>query len=58
MSRTCQICGRGTRASQSRSHSNVATKRKQFINIQSKIIDGKKVKICTKCIKTTAKDKL
>lgn len=58
MSRTCQICGRGTRASQSRSHSNVATKRKQFINIQSKIIDGKKVKICTKCIKTAAKDKL
>ncbi|MEA2097838.1 MAG: 50S ribosomal protein L28 [Patescibacteria group bacterium] len=58
MSRTCQICGRGTRASQSRSHSNVATKRKQFINIQSKIVDGKKIKICTKCIKTVAKDNL
>ncbi|MCK5084119.1 MAG: 50S ribosomal protein L28 [Candidatus Pacebacteria bacterium] len=57
MSRTCQICGRGTRASQSRSHSNVATKRKQFINIQSKNIDGEKVKICTKCIKTAAKSK-
>ncbi|MCK4592343.1 50S ribosomal protein L28 [Candidatus Parcubacteria bacterium] len=57
MSRTCQICGRGTRASQSRSHSNVATKRKQFINIQNKNIDGKKVRICTKCIKTAAKGK-
>ncbi|MCK4891512.1 MAG: 50S ribosomal protein L28 [Candidatus Pacebacteria bacterium] len=57
MSRTCQICGRGTKASQSRSHSNVATKRKQFINIQTKSIDGKKVKICTKCIKTAAKGK-
>ncbi|NOQ67869.1 50S ribosomal protein L28 [Patescibacteria group bacterium] len=57
MSRTCQICGRGTRASQSRSHSNVATKRKQFINIQSKNIDGEKIKICAKCIKTAAKGK-
>lgn len=57
MSRTCQICGRGTKASQSRSHSNVATKRKQFINIQTKNINGEKVKICTKCIKTAAKDK-
>ncbi|MCK4525340.1 MAG: 50S ribosomal protein L28 [Candidatus Andersenbacteria bacterium] len=57
MSRTCQICGRGTRASQSRSHSNVATKRKQFINIQTKNINGEKVKICTKCIKTAAKGK-
>ncbi|MCK4891378.1 MAG: 50S ribosomal protein L28 [Candidatus Pacebacteria bacterium] len=57
MSKVCQVCGRGTRASQSRSHSNVATKRKQFINIQKKNIDGEKVKICTKCIKTAAKNR-
>lgn len=57
MSRTCQVCGRGTRASQSRSHSNVATKRKQFINIQKKVVDGEKIKICAKCIKTMAKGK-
>ena len=57
MSRTCQVCGRGTRASQSRSHSNVATKRKQFINVQKKTIDGEKIKICAKCIKTIAKNK-
>ncbi|MCK4918757.1 MAG: 50S ribosomal protein L28 [Candidatus Pacebacteria bacterium] len=56
MSKICQVCGRGTRASQSRSHSNIATKRKQFINVQTKHIDGEKIKICTKCIKTTAKD--
>jgi len=57
MSRTCQICGRGTKASQTRSHSNIATKRKQFINVQTKTIDGKKIKICAKCIKTMAKSK-
>ncbi|MEA1936766.1 MAG: 50S ribosomal protein L28 [Patescibacteria group bacterium] len=57
MSRTCQICGRGTRASQTRSHSNIATKRKQYINVQKKTIDGEKIKICTKCIKTMAKNK-
>jgi len=56
MSRTCQVCGRGTRASQSRSHSNVATKRKQFINVQKKVVDGEKIKICAKCIKTMAKN--
>ena len=57
MSRTCQICGRGTKASQTRSHSNIATKRKQYINIQKKVIDGEKIKICAKCIKTMAKSK-
>ena len=57
MSRTCQICGRGTKSSQTRSHSNIATKRKQFINIQKKNINGEKVKICAKCIKTMAKNK-
>ncbi|MCK5491147.1 MAG: 50S ribosomal protein L28 [Candidatus Pacebacteria bacterium] len=56
MSKICQVCGRGTSSSQSRSHSNIATKRKQFINVQIKHVDGEKIKICTKCIKTTAKD--
>ncbi|MCK5085619.1 50S ribosomal protein L28 [Candidatus Parcubacteria bacterium] len=56
MSRTCQVCGRGTTSSQSRSHSNIATKRKQYINLQTKNINGKKTRICTKCIKTSAKE--
>ena len=55
MSRTCNVCGRGTASGNSRSHSNIATKRKFSINIQSKKIDGKKTKICTKCIKTQSK---
>ncbi|MFA6096297.1 MAG: 50S ribosomal protein L28 [Candidatus Paceibacterota bacterium] len=58
MSRACQVCGRGTRSSQSRSHSNIATKRKQFINVQKRSIDGETIKICTKCLKTKSKNKL
>ena len=55
MSRVCSVCGRGTTAGNSRSHSNIASKRKFAINIQSKKIDGKKSKICTKCMKTESK---
>ncbi|MFH0814791.1 MAG: 50S ribosomal protein L28 [Candidatus Falkowbacteria bacterium] len=55
MSKTCEICGRKALAAQNRSHSNVATKRRQFLNLQSKTIDGKKTKICAKCIKTMSK---
>lgn len=55
MSRTCQVCGRGTRASQSRSHSNIATKRTQKINMQTKSVDGSAVKVCAKCLKTANK---
>lgn len=55
MSRACNVCGRGTTAGNSRSHSNIATKRKFAINIQTKKINGKKTKICTKCIKTESK---
>ncbi|MDD3498197.1 MAG: 50S ribosomal protein L28 [Candidatus Moranbacteria bacterium] len=55
MSKTCEICGRGTKTGHSRSHSNIATKRKFKINIQTKKLDGKKVKACTRCIRT--KDK-
>lgn len=56
MSRVCQICGRGPKAAQSRSHSNIASKRTLAINLQEKKIDGKKMKVCTKCLKTQNKD--
>jgi large subunit ribosomal protein L28 len=55
MSRVCNTCGRGTTAGNSRSHSNIASKRKFAINLQSKKVDGKKTKICTKCLKTENK---
>ncbi|MEA3272103.1 MAG: 50S ribosomal protein L28 [Patescibacteria group bacterium] len=51
----CEKCGRGSLKAVSRSHSNVATKRRQKVNLQKKTIDGKRMKICTKCIKTMNK---
>jgi ribosomal protein L28 len=51
----CYKCGKKAISGNNRSHSNIATKRKFKVNIQSKIIDGKKVKICTGCIRTMNK---
>lgn len=51
----CSTCGKKTMSGNSRSHSNIATKRTFKANIQTKHIDGKKVKICAKCIKTMNK---
>ncbi len=55
MSRICDICGRGALSGQSRSHSNIATKRRQQINLQQTLYRGKRVKACASCIKTLAK---
>ncbi|MCD6149835.1 50S ribosomal protein L28 [bacterium] len=55
MSRVCQICGRGTQSGNTRSHSNIATRRKFKINLQTKKVDGRKIKACAKCIKTMSK---
>lgn len=57
MAKKCDICGRGSTKDASRSHSNIKTLKRQYINLQSKKIDGKKQKVCTKCIKTMSKDK-
>jgi len=55
MARRCDYCGRGPHKMNSRSKSNIATKRWQHINLQHKTINGKKYKICTKCLKTVNK---
>lgn len=57
MSKQCDICGRSAMKGATRSHSNVKTLKRQKINIQSKIIDGERKKICTKCMKTIKKIK-
>jgi len=58
MSRVCQTCGRGPLTRISRSHSNIATKRRQYVNLQwAKDKDGKRIKSCAKCIKTMNKEK-
>ncbi|MCX6766005.1 MAG: bL28 family ribosomal protein [Candidatus Moranbacteria bacterium] len=57
MSKVCSICGRMAKSGISRSHSNIASKRKFSINLQSKKIKGKRAKVCTRCIKTMSKEK-
>ncbi len=57
MAKACDVCGKGTRAGNNRSHSMVATKRTFKPNIQKKKIllaEGfsVEVKLCTKCHKT------
>lgn len=52
MSKRCDICKRGSQKGAQRSHSNIKTLRRQSINLQSKKINGKKLLICTKCLKT------
>jgi len=49
------MTGRGTRSGNSRSHSNIATRRKFKVNLQVKHIDGVKVRLSTKAIRTIAK---
>ncbi|MFA5051012.1 MAG: L28 family ribosomal protein [Patescibacteria group bacterium] len=55
MSRTCSICKRGPSTDASRSHSKVHTLKRQFINLQTKTISGKRVKVCTRCSKAMKK---
>lgn len=51
------MTGRGTRSGQSRSHSNIASKRTFKINLQTKRVNGVKMKLSTKAIRTMAKAK-
>jgi len=55
MSRVCDNCGRGSNRAVSRSHSNIATKRQQFVNLQPRTVDGERQKVCTRCVRTLTK---
>ncbi|OGY87728.1 MAG: 50S ribosomal protein L28 [Candidatus Kerfeldbacteria bacterium RIFOXYA2_FULL_38_24] len=55
MSKICDVCGRGYLKGNARSHSKRATIKRQQVNLQTTTIAGKKVKACTRCIKTSAK---
>lgn len=51
----CQICNKRNQVGNKRSHSNIATKRKFKVNLQTKKIDGEKKRICTSCMRTINK---
>lgn len=55
MSRRCDICQKGPNTANSRSHSKVATKRRQLVNLHSKKIAGKTIKVCSRCLKSLKK---
>lgn len=57
MSQVCEMCQKRPRVGQTRSHSNIATKRWQKINLQTKRIQGKKVLLCSRCLKALEKKK-
>jgi large subunit ribosomal protein L28 len=57
MARRCEACERGPAVGHTRSHSNIATKVRRLINLQTKTIDGVKMKVCTRCIKTLSAKK-
>ncbi|MBQ8845008.1 MAG: 50S ribosomal protein L28 [Clostridia bacterium] len=56
MSRVCEICGKGKMDGKTVSHANNKAPRKYEVNLQETIIDGKRVRACTKCIKNAKKD--
>lgn len=52
MSKQCDLCVRSSMKGAIRSHANNKTNKRQKINLQSKKIDGIKIKICSSCLKT------
>ncbi len=55
MSRIDQLTGRGPNFGNSRSHSNVATKHRQNLNLQSVRIGGVKLRVSARTLKTIKK---
>jgi ribosomal protein L28 len=49
------MTGRGTQTGNSRSHSNIATRRKFKVNLQTKRLGGMKLRLSTRAIRTLAK---
>ncbi|MBI3956404.1 MAG: 50S ribosomal protein L28 [Candidatus Kerfeldbacteria bacterium] len=52
MARICNRCGRGALKSATRSHSNIATIRRQHLNLQTALVNGRRIRVCTSCIRT------
>ncbi|MAG11292.1 MAG: 50S ribosomal protein L28 [Parcubacteria group bacterium] len=55
MARTCDLCQRGSNKIYSRSKSHISTIKRQHVNLQNKKINGMRVRICTRCIKSIKK---
>ncbi|OGE78254.1 MAG: hypothetical protein A2751_03830 [Candidatus Doudnabacteria bacterium RIFCSPHIGHO2_01_FULL_46_14] len=57
--KACRLCGKGYKKIFDRSHSMQATIRRQQVNLQwLTIAPGKRIKACTKCIKSFTAGKI
>lgn len=56
MPRACAICAKHAQYGYNVSHSKVHTHRRFDVNLQSALVDGKKLLICTRCRRTLTKD--
>lgn len=57
MAKKCDLCGRSATKGASRSHSKIKTLKRQNINLQTKVVDGLKLRLCTSCLRTMDKPK-
>lgn len=48
--KVCERCGKGARTAISRSHSMIATKRRQRPNLQRVRVGNRRLLLCTSCI--------
>jgi len=55
MGKKCDLCERSATKGATRSHSKIKTLKRQGINLQTKNIDGVKIKVCTSCMRTAVK---
>ena len=55
MTKKCLTCGRTATKGAKRSHAKNKTLKRQNINLQNKKVEGKKIKICTSCLRTIKK---
>ncbi len=62
MSRSCDVCGKGTISGNNVSHSHRKTKRKWKVNLVSirALIDGtvQKIRLCTRCLRSNKVQKV
>lgn len=57
MAKKCDLCDRAATKGASRSHSKIKTLKRQNINLQSRVIGGVKLKVCSSCLRTINKPK-
>lgn len=55
MSRICQLTGKSANFGQTRSHSNIASKHRQNVNLQTVSINGTRVRVAARTLRTLKK---